>query len=91
MIRRTLLVLLVAISLAPRGANQTRRPSYAELFDAVWQTVNDTFFDPSFGGLDWAGIIERIEVRLGHTPEVELAAALHEIGRIARSRLEALG
>ncbi|MEO7741719.1 MAG: 2-oxo-4-hydroxy-4-carboxy-5-ureidoimidazoline decarboxylase, partial [Usitatibacter sp.] len=41
-------------------------------------------------GLDWGGIIERIENRLGNTPEAELDTALEEIGRIARFRLEAL-
>jgi 2-oxo-4-hydroxy-4-carboxy-5-ureidoimidazoline decarboxylase len=41
-------------------------------------------------GLDWAGIIERIEARLRHAREAELATALQEIGRIARFRLEAL-
>ena len=41
-------------------------------------------------GLDWGGIIERMEARLGHGREAELATALAEIGRIARFRLEAL-
>ena len=41
-------------------------------------------------GLDWAGIIERIEARLPRAREDELAAALQEIGRIARFRLEVL-
>jgi len=41
-------------------------------------------------GLDWASIIERVEARLQHTREAELATALQEIGRIARFRLEAL-
>lgn len=41
-------------------------------------------------GLDWGGIIERIERRLENTPEAEFATALEEIGRIARFRLEAL-
>ena len=41
-------------------------------------------------GLDWGGIIERMEARLGNTFEAELATALAEIGRIARFRLEAL-
>jgi 2-oxo-4-hydroxy-4-carboxy-5-ureidoimidazoline decarboxylase len=41
-------------------------------------------------GLDWTDIIERIEARLQHTREAELATALREIGRIARFRLEAL-
>ena len=41
-------------------------------------------------GLDWAGIIERMEGRLHNDREQELATALAEIGRIARLRLEAL-
>jgi 2-oxo-4-hydroxy-4-carboxy-5-ureidoimidazoline decarboxylase len=41
-------------------------------------------------GLNWGGIIERMEARLGNTHEAELATALAEIGRIARFRLEAL-
>jgi 2-oxo-4-hydroxy-4-carboxy--5-ureidoimidazoline (OHCU) decarboxylase len=34
--------------------------------------------------------VERIEARLGNSPEQELATALGEIGRIARFRLEAM-
>ena len=41
-------------------------------------------------GLDWAGIIDRMEGRLHNDRERELATALAEIGRIARLRLEAL-
>lgn len=26
------------------------------IFDTVWQTVNDQYFDPSFGGRDWQAI-----------------------------------
>ena len=22
-------------------------------FDDVWQTINDTYYDPTFGGVDW--------------------------------------
>ena len=28
----------------------------AAIFDAVWETVNDKFFDPTFGGMDWHAI-----------------------------------
>ena len=41
-------------------------------------------------GMDWTSIIERMEARLPHTRDEELATALAEIGRIARFRLEAL-
>jgi 2-oxo-4-hydroxy-4-carboxy-5-ureidoimidazoline decarboxylase len=42
-------------------------------------------------GLDWGGIIERMEPRLAQDRAAEIATALAEIGRIARFRLEALG
>jgi carboxyl-terminal processing protease len=32
-----------------------------EAFQIVWQTVNDSFYDPKFGGVDWAGVRERYE------------------------------
>lgn len=61
------------------------------------QTLNQAYrekfgfpFIVAVKGLDWAGIIGRIEARLQHTREAELATALQEIGRIARLRLEAL-
>lgn len=41
-------------------------------------------------GLDWSGIIDRMEARLANGREAELATALAEVGRIARFRLEAL-
>ena len=29
---------------------------YLQVFEAVWSTVNMTYFDPNFGGLDWDAI-----------------------------------
>lgn len=40
-------------------AQQTNRPSYAEVFEAVWQTVNDNFYDPAFGGVDWKAVRQK--------------------------------
>ena len=42
-------------------------------FDDVWQTINDTFYDPTFGGVDWAAVRARI-------------AAARRGGRVARRR-----
>jgi len=28
----------------------------ATIFDSIWQTVNDNYFDPTFGGKDWQAI-----------------------------------
>jgi carboxyl-terminal processing protease len=35
-----------------------------EAFQIVWQTVNDLFYDPKFGGVNWAGVRERYEPRV---------------------------
>ena len=32
---------------------------YLATFDLVWQTVNDQYFDPTFGGLDWNAARDR--------------------------------
>jgi len=34
------------------------------IFDTVWQTINDEYFDPTFGGLDWQAIGDEYRQRL---------------------------
>lgn len=40
---------------APADTAALRR----EAFDVVWRTVNESHFDPTFGGVDWAAVGER--------------------------------
>ena len=57
------------------------------------QAYRDKFDFPfivAVKGLDWAGIIERMEARLPNTREAEQGEAIAQIGRIALFRLEAL-
>jgi len=34
---------------------------YLQVFEAVWSTINETYFDPDFGGLDWEAIHAKYE------------------------------
>jgi C-terminal processing protease CtpA/Prc len=34
---------------------------YLQVFEAVWSTVNENYFDPDFGGLDWDAVHEKYE------------------------------
>lgn len=34
---------------------------YQQIFETVWDTVNQTYFDPDFGGLDWNAIHAQYE------------------------------
>jgi len=40
---------------------QSDRATQLESFQIVWQTVNDLFYDPKFGGVNWAGVRDRYE------------------------------
>ena len=35
---------------------QDWRTSALASFDDAWQTINETFYDPTFGGVDWDGV-----------------------------------
>lgn len=34
---------------------------YLQVFEEVWSTVNETYFDPEFGGLDWDAVHAKYE------------------------------
>lgn len=52
--KRILAMIVLLGVVAPLTAAQApRKPSYRELLDDVWQTINDNFYDPAFGGVDW--------------------------------------
>lgn len=34
------------------------------IFESVWRTINDEYFDPTFGGLDWQAVGEEYRQRL---------------------------
>lgn len=57
----------VAWSGAAEDAAPVERPwteVRGETFAQVWQTVNEAYFDPKFGGVDWAAVREKYAARL---------------------------
>jgi carboxyl-terminal processing protease len=46
-----MLTIFFSISIYPT-VSQTSSPQ-VEVFEQVWETVNDNFFDPNFNGVDW--------------------------------------
>lgn len=80
-------LLIVAAALTPGAvaAPQDWRAAGLAAFDAAWLTVNDTYYDPTFGGLDWAAV--RDELR----PRVERAASSNDQRAVIRDMLARLG
>ncbi len=58
--------------------------SYEEIFQAVWQTVNDEFYDPDFAGVDWEAVRRRylpLSAKVNNDPDFYnlIAGMLKEI------------
>lgn len=50
------------------GTSTTLDPdtaAYVENFEFVWKTVDDRFYDPGFGGVDWDAVHDRYLPRVG--------------------------
>ena len=66
--------------------------SGAQLFDEVWQTINDAYYDPTFGGLDVAAV--RAELRpkaaAAASPGETLAVITEMLGRLKQSHFALL-
>ena len=83
--RRTLAWLSAVVVLtAGAAAAQDWKPSALAAFDTVWQTVNDRFHDPSFGGLNWAAV--KSELR----PKAEAATTPEMVRNVIRDMLARL-
>jgi carboxyl-terminal processing protease len=54
-------------------------------FDSAWSRINNSYYDPAFGGLDWKGV--RDELR----PRAEGARTLGELRGVLRDMLGRLG
>jgi len=65
--------------------NEEQQEANAESFDKVWQTVNKTFWDPGFRGVDWDAVRET------YAPLVVAATAQSEARKLMRQALEELG
>ncbi|HSS21962.1 MAG TPA: S41 family peptidase [Pyrinomonadaceae bacterium] len=53
------------VVLAPTAPpSPTELEQRQEAFRIVWETVNELFYDPKFGGVDWAGMRTRYEPRV---------------------------
>jgi carboxyl-terminal processing protease len=54
-------------------------------FEDAWQTINDTFYDPKFGGVDWAGVRKEL------LPRAREAKRVEDVRAVIREMIERLG
>src|SRR5690348_10745349 len=84
------IAIVVACFVQPLTAQTLRKPSYVELFDAVWQTINQNFYDPSFGGVDWKAMRAKYAPQVANVTDDRsfLDLAYRMMGELHASHLE---
>jgi carboxyl-terminal processing protease len=77
--------LWLVLTSAPRA--QDWRAAALASFETAWQTINETFPDPSFGGLDWAGVARELrpKIETAASPEAARDVIRTMLGRLNRS------
>lgn len=68
--------LATALWLAATPAAAAQQADYGRLYESLWSTVNDNFYDPHFRGADWAAIGERYRARAREVRTDDAFAAL---------------
>ncbi len=71
----TLIILNPFISTA-NSSERVNAFDSSTLFEQVWQTVNDHFYDPDFNGVNWSALREEYQLQVGQSPTREAAAAV---------------
>jgi carboxyl-terminal processing protease len=54
----------------------TRAQSASGIFDQVWETVNENFYDPNFNGIDWQAMRSKYQSQVRHAQSSEEVAAV---------------
>jgi carboxyl-terminal processing protease len=87
------LLLMFGAGFSTRAQDQPPTPTPAEISDAqkrqesfeiVWRTVNERFYDPTFGGVDWKKVRER------YAPLVAAAQSDQEVHRLLQQMISEL-
>lgn len=82
-----LLVSIVAIVVVSADARQEWRASALAAFDDTWQTINDTHYDPSFGGLNWTEVKAELRPKAerAETPDAVRTVIVEMLARLRQS------
>ena len=78
------LILSLCLFVAP-ATGQSWRDAALASFDLTWQTIDESYYDPTFGGIDWKAVRDQLR------PDVERAASADSARDVIRQMLARLG
>ena len=86
------ITLAAVVVLSHDAPAQSWRDTALASFDEVWQAINDTYPDPSFGGLDWTGVRDELRPKAvaAKSPDDVRGVIREMIGRLGQSHFALL-
>lgn len=78
---RSVVIILALAVFQGLGAGQDKSEERLVLFETIWSKVNETYFDPSFGGLDWK------KVHDGYRPQIAAAKSEPDVHALLNKML----
>jgi carboxyl-terminal processing protease len=63
------IVLAILVELTPC---MSENEEFMSIFEIVWKKVNDTYFDPTFGGLNWKDVHDRYQSQIATAEKDEV-------------------
>jgi carboxyl-terminal processing protease len=87
-----LLILALVAAIGVGHQDQASVALAVASFEDAWQTINDTFYDPTFGGLDWAAVRKELlpRAQAAKTADDVRDVIRDMIGRLKQSHFELL-
>src|SRR5688572_14845940 len=81
-----IMTILVVGSIAPQARPQQQSSPVVrqKAFDVVWKTINEKYFDPKLGGIDWSA------VRTWYSPQVSMVKTDQELYALLDRMLQEL-
>jgi carboxyl-terminal processing protease len=86
------LAAFLALAVVTVDARQDWRAPALASFDEAWQTVNETFHDPAFGGIDWQAVRTELRPKAANadTPDAARNAIVEMLARLGQSHFSLL-
>src|ERR1700742_26620 len=89
LMHKTILAVVAAcvLGLATAAPAAETQPSYSAVFEALWKTVDENFYDPHFHGVDWQEAKARYGAKLSavHSDHAFQALADAMLGELKTS------
>lgn len=84
-IRLATLAIVLGVACQAQPLSSDQKKLNIDSFEFIWTTIRDQYWDPTFGGLNWAAVHDELR------PSIERASTMREARHVMRQMIDRLG